>query len=326
MSGVSRVYRLLRLITLLQAGRSFTVRELACELGVSRRTIFRDMNMLELAGIPYFFDSDSGGYRIREHFFLPPVNLTITEALAVLTMTGRLSLRGQLPLLEEARRAAMKLETALPPPIRKEVGGVIKSISVSLGPLASHQGLDVMFDNLMRAIATRQLCRMVYISFAERKQFSLIVRPLRLVFVNRAWYLIAYAARFRDIRTFKLGRIKRLEVTSATFSQPKKVDPDKYFGAAWSMIPEGKVYDVHLHFEPKVAGNVAEVRWHKSQKVTWNDDGSIEFYVHVDGLGEITWWIMGYGDQVEVVAPPALRANVAKIASAVAARYTGEGR
>ena len=90
------------------------------------------------------------------------------------------------------------------------------------------------------------------------------------------------------------------------------------------MIPEGKLYDVHLHFDPKVAGNVAEVRWHRSQRVQWNDDGSMEFHVRVDGLGEITWWVLGYGDQVEVVAPAALRRKVAAVASAVAQRHRQE--
>jgi len=46
-----------------------------------------------------------------------------------------------------------------------------------------------------------------------------------------------------------------------------------------------------------VAGNVAEVLWHQTQRVEWNDDGSIEFHATVDGLGEITWWLLGYGSQ-----------------------------
>jgi proteasome accessory factor B len=72
-----------------------------------------------------------------------------------------------------------------------------------------------------------------------------------------------------------------------------------------------------------VAGNVAEVQWHASQRVQWNDDGSIEFHVSVDGLGEITWWILGYGDQVEVISPPELRHRVGLAASRMAQRHLG---
>jgi len=87
------------------------------------------------------------------------------------------------------------------------------------------------------------------------------------------------------------------------------------------MIPEGKLHDVHLRFAPKVAGNVAEVEWHRSQRVAWRDDGSLDFFVRVDGLGEIAWWALGYGDQVKVLAPAALARRVAATARRAAAQY-----
>ena len=77
-----------------------------------------------------------------------------------------------------------------------------------------------MFDDLAAAIANRRVCRMVYISFQERKQLVLTVHPLRLAFVQRAWYLIAYSVPHREVRTFKLSRIRKLVVTRATFRSP----------------------------------------------------------------------------------------------------------
>ncbi len=204
MAGVSRIYRLLRLITMLQSGRGYTVAELAGELEVSRRTVFRDLNMLEIARIPYYFDTEHKRYKIAQHFFLPPINLTLTEALALLTLTGRLRCSSEVSLLSHGARAAMKLEGALPSAMRQEVGDVIHRLSVCLPPSAGHRGLDATFDDLTRAIASRRVCRMVYLSFQERKQLDLTVHPLRLVFVYRAWYLIAYSVRHRGVRTFKL--------------------------------------------------------------------------------------------------------------------------
>ena len=323
--SISRVYRLLQMITLLQGRRGYTANELAEELEVSRRTIFRDLNMLEMAHIPYYFDSDRGGYRISEHFFLPPINLTLTEALAMLVLTGRLRSTARLPLLTESGRAAMKLENALPRGIRTHVGSIIEKLSISFGPASRHEGLDVMFDRLTGAIVARRICRLVYISFHERRQIVTTVRPLRLIFHGRAWYLIAWSVRHKEIRTFKLARVRKLTVIRRTFSQPVDVDLESYFGDAWGMIPEGKSYNVHLRFAPKVAGNVAEVCWHHSQRVDWNDDGSAEFHATVDGLGEITWWILGYGDQVEVLAPAALRKRIAGIARATLKKYRTEG-
>ncbi len=322
--SISRIYRLLRLITLLQGRRRYTVEDLVTELEVSRRTIFRDLNMLEMAHIPYYYDADKGGYQISSHFFLPPINLTITEALAMLVLTGRMRGAKNLPLLSHGTRAAVKLESALPKAIRDHVGSMIDRLSLTMGPMANHDGLDATFDRLTGAVARQCVCRLKYQSFYEGEQIATTVRPLRLVFVRRAWYLLAYSAMHEEIRTFKLSRIEKLTVTSRHFSTPKDVDLGEYFGQAWSMIPEGKLYDIHLHFSPKVAGNVAEVQWHSSQRVEWNDDGSAEYFVQVDGLGEIAWWVLGYGDQAEVIAPAALRKRVAAAAAAVVRKYRKE--
>ncbi|MCE5326878.1 MAG: WYL domain-containing protein [Planctomycetaceae bacterium] len=320
--SVSRVHRLLKLITLLQSSASFTADELARELEVSKRTIFRDLNMLELANIPYHFDPQRG-YAIGRHFFLPPVNLTLGEALAVLLLAGPLRTGKDLPMMGNASRAAMKLESVLPPAIRRHIGENMANFSYDAGPTSRHHGLDQDFENLAKAVAERRLCRIVYISFFDRKQLNLEVQPLRLSFVARAWYLIAWSVSHKQMRTFKLGRIRKLTVTCQTFTPPQ-IDLDEHFGQAWAMIPEGRIHDIHVHFEPKVAGNVAEVQWHPSQKVQFNDDGSAEMHFRVDGIGEISWWVMGYGDQARVVGPPQLRQRVAQIAAGMVALYQRE--
>ena len=323
--NVSRIYRLLRLITLLQSGRGYTVRDLAAELEVSRRTVFRDLNMLEMARVPYYHDPQRGGYHLNGRFFLPPVNLTLSEALAVLSAAG--PTRGpSLPLAGAAAQAALKLESALPEPVREHVGSVLRHLDVRPAARARQDDLDATFQELAEAIVRRRVCRMVYISFLDRRQIDLQVHPLRLVFVQRAWYLRAFSCEHREVRTFKLGRIRKLERTPETFGPPAHVADSAPFGQAWGMIPEGRVYEVQLHFAPKVAGNVAEVQWHPSQQVSWNDDGSLDFRVLVDGLGEITWWILGYGDQVTVVRPRALRKRVADVAANMLRRYHTEGR
>ena len=323
MGGVSRVYRLLRLVTLLQSRRSYTADDLAEELAVSRRTVFRDLNMLEMARIPYYFDDETHGYRISGHFFLPPVNLTFSEALALLVLTGGARRAGGMPLMDEARRAGMKIESALPEPVCRHVGPLIERLHVRSAPAAGHEGLDGLFNELIEAVAARRVCRLVYLSFLESKQLRLTVHPLRLVFISRAWYLIAHCPAEGAPRTYKLARVRKLTVTDKTFTQPPAVDLDTYFGDAWSMIPEGRCYQVRLRFRRKVAGNVAEVRWHRNQQTQFNDDGTLDFRVKVDGLGEISWWILGYGDQVEVLSPPALRNKIAGVARAVLAQYQG---
>ena len=69
-----------------------------------------------------------------------------------------------------------------------------------------------------------------------------------------------------------------------------------------------------LRFSKKVAKNVSEVQWHCSQKTTQNPDGTLDAEFRVDGLGEISWWVLGYGDQVEVLAPATLRKRIKETA------------
>jgi len=78
---------------------------------------------------------------------------------------------------------------------------------------------------------------------------------------------------------------------------------------------------VVIRFQRKVATNVAEVTWHKTQQVDWNDDGTMDFRVTVDGLHEISWWILGYGNQAEVQEPDELREMIAEHAAGMLKAY-----
>jgi len=294
---------------------------LARELEVSRRTVFRDLNMLELAHIPYYYDRERNGYRITSHFFLPPVNLDLTEALSLMLLAARRRTSTALPWSGHANRAVMKLTSALPGPIREQLASLVEHLEMRQAPSARHEGVDTLLGELAGAISRRRVCRMVYISFYERKQLRMTVQPLRLMFIQRAWYLLAWNEKVRQVRTLKLGRIKSVAVTDRTFTRPDESVIREHFGGAWSMIPEGKCYTIHLHFDKQVAGNVAEVQWHPSQQTAFRDDGSLDFRVRVDGLGEITWWILGYGDKVRVVTPAALARKVRSIAERVVGLY-----
>ncbi|MBA7682263.1 hypothetical protein ES703_90612 [subsurface metagenome] len=80
------------------------------------------------------------------------------------------------------------------------------------------------------------------------------------------------------------------------------------------MIPEGRLYDIKLRFLAEVAHDVADVQWHSTQRVTFENDGSAIVEFRVDGLNEITWWILSYGSRVQVLAPRILRQKIIEIA------------
>jgi proteasome accessory factor B len=107
-----------------------------------------------------------------------------------------------------------------------------------------------------------------------------------------------------------------------TFRAPKNFSVERHLRNAWHLIPEpGPDRHVVVLFDPLVANNVAEVVWHKTQQTHFLPDGSLRFEVKVSGLWEISWWILGYGDQAEVLEPPDLRQMIAARAKQLAARY-----
>lgn len=312
--STSRVHRLLRLISLLQSGRTFTADQLAEELNVSRRTLFRDLNMLDLAGVPYHYDAKLRTYRIDQSFFLPSLNLTLEEALAILLVTRRFISRQSLPTYDPATRAAVKIESGLPSAVQEYCGRMLDGVKVQMPPLVDASRVEQVFGQIHAALGEQRKLDIEYESYFEHDVVKSTVHPYRLLFVSRAWYLVAYSEVHKEVRTFKLDRIIKVNPRQQLFEPDPEFDLDKYFGLAWSIIPEGQVYHVKLRFLPKVAGNVEEISWHKTQQFTAQPDGSCLFEADVDGLGEITWWILGYGDQVIVEEPPELRERVRQIA------------
>ncbi len=312
-----RISRILQILTSMQAGKSYAVGDLAKLFGTSRRTIFRDLRELQAIGIPYRYDTKSGGYIMEPEFFLPPVDLSLQEALSLLLLAHKASTQIQLPFRNSALVAALKIENNLPPKIRQYCNTVLQNVSaraVAQAPILRPGGLDQTFAQLQRAIAKKRRVKMQYHSLFESEVIELELCPYHLLYNQRAWYVLGLSNLHGSVRTFKLNRLRQLEVLDRGFEGGEDFDVYEHFGRAWSMIPEGRIYNIKLRFLPRVANNVAEVQWHSTQKVTRNGDGSAIVEFRIDGLGEITWWILGYGDQVQVLAPKILRDGVIEIA------------
>ena len=313
----SRIGRIIQLLTIMQSGKSYPVKELAKIFGTSRRTIFRDLKELQTIGVPYRFDSELGGYVIDPEFFLPPVDLDLKEALSLLLLVHKMRDEIQLPFSKSAMLAALKIENNLPPNIRRYCNTALRTISTTIGGQAQVTrtgGLDAVFTLLQNALTRKIKVAIRYNSLSDREIIEIYLSPYHLFYNRRAWYVLGYSSLHKSIRTFKLNRIIKARTTNKRFTGGDDFDLQEYFGKAWSMIPEGRIYNVKLLFAPKVACNVSEVRWHVTQQVTQNEDGSATVEFRVDGLGEICWWILGYGDQVKILAPKALKNKVLAIA------------
>ena len=318
--GVSRVHRLLRLITLLQGGQPKTVDDLMAELGVSRRTLFRDLNMLEEAGVPYYHEPGQG-YRISRGFFLPPISLTVPETLGLMMLGKQATAQRGKPYIGSALSAVYKLLNTVPEPIRSACGEMMDHVSIDPGGLADGDGEQRHYTTLQQCVDEQRACRVTYQSPAESDVLRCELHPYALHFASRAWYVLGWTDVHEQVRVLKLARIGELEPMQRRFNRPRQFTVESKLGSAWQLIPEGNEYDVELAFSAKVAQNVSEVRWHASQQHEILDDGRCVMRFRVDGLGEIAWWLCGYADQVVIRKPDALRQRVREMLESALANH-----
>ena len=308
----------MEILTTLQAGESYTVGDLSEMFGTSRRTIFRDMKELQAIGVPYHYDIKTGGYNIEPEFFLPPADLNLREALSLLLLAHKVSNQLQMPFKRSALQAALKIENNLPAEIKQYCKTALRNISTGVNawsPVRQTAQFDKIFAQLQEAIAKKRKVNICYYPFFESGVIKTELCPYRLFYNNQKWHVLGRSSLHNKVRTFELNCIRELKTTEEYFPGDENFDVSEYLGRAWSMVPEGRIYHVKLHFLPTVANNIADVKWHSTQKVTTNGDGSAIVEFRVDGLNEITWWILGYGDQVQVFSPKVLRERVLQVAT-----------
>lgn len=323
MASVERIHRLLRLVEILQSGRVYNSRHLAELCGVSRRTIFRDLRMLQDSGIQIRYEEQRQGYSLPAETFLPPTDLTLEETLSLLVLCHELGGRaGGIPFLRPAQTAALKLLSTLPNHLQEQTGRLTESIAIRLDPRNPLVDSQPHYELLIHALTKRRCVRILYRSLTERNDILTLLSPYRVLFNRRSWYVIGRSSLHRSIRTFNVGRILKAELVEGHYQIPPRFSLERHLGNAWNMIREpGKRCEVVVRFQKMVASNVAEVHWHKTQHVVFNDDETIDFHVTVDGLREITWWILGYGDQAEVLKPQELRDAVQRCAESMLKVY-----
>lgn len=289
---------------------------------MSRRTVFRDLCLLRDVGVPLVYDELRQGYHLPGTYNLAPANFTPDEAMALIVLCHDVGSQLPSPFFALARRAAMKLERTLPDRLREQVRATGYAVQIQMPPTNRLEGKEAAYEGLLRSVTERRSVRIRYRSLAEDEVISTRLHPYRLLFSRRSWYVIGRSSLHRAARTFNVGRIAALELLEDRYEIPRGFSVDRYLGNAWHLIPEpGPDREIVIHFGRKVAQNVAEVTWHKTQRLEFRPDGSLDFHATVSGLAEVSWWVLGYGDQAEVLAPPELRRIVAGHVARMAGKY-----
>ncbi len=207
------------------------------------------------------------------------------------------------PMTADALSAVRKLMASLPAQIREVCGDPIDTVEIAPERMPTKADAEARwYTQLQLAIDASRVCRIVYAPAADGETLVTEFHPYVLHVVNRAWYVLGFSEHHGEVRMFKLVRFAEIEPNGETFDRPSCRAIDK-LGNAWSLIPGGKEHDIEVVFTPRVAMNVEEVRWHKSQRQERQDDGSLRVWFRVDGLDEIAWWLCGYADQVRIRRP-----------------------
>ena len=305
-----RVSRIIQILTAVQSVQRYRADDLARLLGTSRRTIFRDIKILQHAGVPCQFDRKDCRYKIDPQFSISIPELSEQEALGLILLVHKAQENVHFPLKDSALKAAIKIETGLPERIKRYCNAALQHISIKPFNQERCDFLDQTFTKLLTAILRKQILTIHYYIPSERKKITTDLSPYHLMYNDQIWYVLGKSSYHNDIGAFNLKNIKELKSLEKCFIEDKNFNVSDYLGQAWSMVPEGRLYHVKLRFLPEVAYTVSQTQWHSTQKVTFENDGSAIIEFRVDGLNEIIWWILSYGDQVEVLAPRILRQKI----------------
>lgn len=302
-----------------RAPHGLTVRQIAEGTGYSPRTIQRDLAVLESElGVP--LDPVGRRYRLMPGSSpIGAVRFTIHEARAVY-LAMRLILRHADDRDPDTLGALLKLSNALPPAL----AGHVAPDSTQFARRETGIAQVRILRTLTNAWAESRTVKITYRSTnAKRdKQTDLDPYLLEPSATGSAVYVFGYSHAHKSIRTFKVDRISVAEPLDVLFTQPDLADLRSRLAQSWggAVLADEEV-DVVLEFAAEVADRVAESAWHPSQRLTRLDDGGLRFEVRLPSLLEFVPWVRSWGHAVHVLAPAALRDEIAASHRAAAALY-----
>jgi predicted DNA-binding transcriptional regulator YafY len=293
---MNRIDRLFGITTRLQARGHLRAGDLANIFEVSTRTIYRDMAALSESGVP-IVSLPGRGYSLVDGYFLAPLILSTREATALLLGARLLAGQASAETARAAEEAVTKLLAVISEDSRRELRELDDILDVAPSPkLRVRLDLgDLQVRALWQAILERRVTTLRYFGRNRGQQTVRQIEPLRLGYVNGAWYLTAYCRVRQEERAFRLDRIESLQVEAARFP-PRPAVPR----------PERPAIDVLVRFRGDMSRWVRE-RQHWSFVAEEGTSDEVLARYRLRDLDEIAPWLLGWGTAAEVIAPPELR-------------------
>lgn len=290
-----KLNRLFEITTILLNRGTVTAKELAARFGVSTRTIYRDIDVLSSAGVPVYMNKgNGGGISLLENYAINRTLISEQESeslqLAIKTLQAT-----QYPELDR---------------VLEKIGSLFKNaanhdwVEIDFSPWGSSPHEKNKFNDIKRALLQRKVVRFDYVNAAGQSS-SRMAEPVKLIFKGNAWYLVAYCRQRREHRTFRISRLKNVEVTVELFEQKAAAGGDAEKATEFEQPP----VRLKLRFQAAVLSRLYD--YFDDSFIRKNEDGS--FILEV-ALPEDEWvysYILSFGRFVEVLEPEQVRQKIA---------------
>jgi predicted DNA-binding transcriptional regulator YafY len=324
---MSQFERLHRITNLIQARRVVSFADLMDELEVSRATLKRDLVKLrDNFNAPIVFDRDAGGYRFGKPgggptFELPGLWFNPEEILALMSMYQMLEGTDESGLLGRHIRPLMTRLQALMDAADGSSNEILKR--VKLISVQRRRVEPKVFETIGAALVKRLRLVLDYYGRTKDRRTEREVSPLRLVNYKGNWYLDAWCHQSDGIRMFSLDSIEAAKLTEQKAKEVSLKTVDEELGGGYGIYRGKDLQWATLVFSKDAAKWVRSENWNEQQKGRELDGGRYELKVPYSDPAELELEILRHGENVEVMAPAALRTRIAKRLLAAAKLYGG---
>lgn len=318
-----RADRLLSLLMLLQTRGKMTAAYLARELGVSVRTIYRDLQALEFAGVPIYTESGpGGGCGMLEEFRTDLTGLTEGEvrALFLLSVPGPIA---DLGLSQEFKGALNKLAASIPGPQRGDDNWVRQRIHLDWESPTSVDWPETHLITIQKALwqdcKLRLTLELGFQTIVER-----LVEPYGLVNRDGVWYLIC--KRIDQSRVYLVSRIQDAAIINEQFIRDEEFDLTRFWAGWWETHEANRPsYQVRARTSAAIREHYPRRFFAESQEDELLNgaatDGWTAVDLHFSSIHEARRWILAGGGGFEVLEPETLRSSIIDFAAQIAAVY-----
>lgn len=319
-----RASRLLSTVLLLQTRGRMTAQELADELDVSVRTVYRDVESLDAAGVPVYADrGPAGGYRLVDGYRTKLTGLTSDEAES-LFLAGVPGPAAELGLGTVLAAAELKLLAALPPELRSRAGRIRERFHLDAPGWFREGDQPAYLEAVADAVWNQRTLRVRYRRWGG--EVARTLEPLGIVLKGGVWYLVACAS--GQARTYRVSRILELEALDERFERPVGFDLAAFW-EAWSAHFPSRLYrgEAVIRLSPRGCElapyylDPAMARAARERAEPPGRDGWTRTVIPIVSIREAHGHLLRLGAEVEVLEPQELRGRMAETAAALGRMY-----